>query len=447
MNENNNKRSLLARYLNPRVGLANDLDVEAAATSIKNNIPFRGPNVYILAFAIIIASVGLNVNSIPVIIGAMLVSPLMGPIVGLGLALGTNDLKLFRYALKNLGVMGGISIAASAIYFFLTPLNLENPTELLARTNPTIYDVLIAFFGGLAGILETSRKERGTVISGVAIATALMPPLCTIGYGIAQLNLHYAMGALYLFFINSAFIALAAFLGVKYLGFSQASFADEKQRKRISRTISIILIIIIIPSIFSAISIVRQNNFDRNVAAFVSSAKRMDANLIYEYKVSHESNHSSVELYLTSSELDATTRESLYSLAEEHHLLRGQLAFNTSTLGGLRSDDVVKDLYERSANSLQQRDSLIASLREEINQYRNADKEYPQLASEIRTQYPAISDVSITKGLSMPKQAAQHDQTVVIVKSDAPLSPADMERLESWLKVRMKTEQLKIYNI
>ena len=175
-------------YIKSVVSLGEHIDIDAANANIRSSIAFRGPNVYILACAIIIASVGLNVNSIPVIIGAMLVSPLMGPIFGFGLGLGTNDVDLLRSSLKNFGIMVLISILASTLYFIITPLKLDEPTELLARTNPTIYDVLIALFGGIAGMLETSRKEKGNVLSGVAIATALMPPLCTVGYGIAELN-------------------------------------------------------------------------------------------------------------------------------------------------------------------------------------------------------------------------------------------------------------------
>lgn len=187
-----------AQYLKDRVNLSEDIDHGSASLSIRKNIAFKGHNVFILACAIIIASVGLNVNSIPVIIGAMLISPVMGPIQGFGFGLGIQDNRLVKESMENFLIMVSISIAASALYFILSPLNLENPSELLARTNPSIYDVLIALFGGMAGMLETSRKDRGTVISGVAIATALMPPLCTVGYGLSILNWHYVLGALYL---------------------------------------------------------------------------------------------------------------------------------------------------------------------------------------------------------------------------------------------------------
>ena len=212
------------------VNLNGHIDTEAAEKAIRNNIYFRGPNAWILAIATIIASVGLNVNSIPVVIGAMLISPLMGPIFGLGLGLGVSDMQLMKSSGKNLLVMVTISLTASFAYFLITPLSLSNPTELLARTNPTIYDVLIALFGGFAGILEQSRKEKGTVFSGVAIATALMPPLCTAGFGLANGNLAYFLGALYLFFINCLFIMLATYISVKYFKFRQT---DAKQNESV----------------------------------------------------------------------------------------------------------------------------------------------------------------------------------------------------------------------
>lgn len=434
------------RYLNPKVGLAEYFDVKAAADNIKSNISFKGPNVYILACAIIIASVGLNVNSIPVIIGAMLVSPLMGPIVGMGMALGTNNMRLLRLALRNLGVMVAISIVASTLYFFLTPLALENPTELLARTNPTIYDVLIAFFGGFAGILETSRKERGTVISGVAIATALMPPLCTIGYGIAMLNLHFVAGALYLFFINSVFIATAAFLGVKFLGFEAVRYRDEAQHRKISRTVAIIITIIIIPSIFSAVNIVRQNNFERSVAAFVKSSKVLGNNLVYDTRVLHERTNSTVELFLTCDELDSSTKETLYVLAEEQGIGRGQLVFNTSALGGPQSSKFMSDLYNRSEAMIRDKDKRIDSLEHQLKSMGDFDAISKQLAKEVCLQYPKVQQIAVAQGTDFQdaKGDAHSSAKYVIVKTNEPLSTEEHSKLLEWLKVRVGDEQLKL---
>ena len=227
------------------------IDTDDAAQRIKSAIWFRGPNAWILAFSIIIASVGLNVNSTAVIIGAMLISPLMGPIIGTGLALGTNDVDLLKEAAKNVLVMVLISLGASTLFFLLSPLDLIHPTELEARTSPTIYDVLIALFGGLAGILENSRKERGTTIAGVAIATALMPPLCTAGYGLSCLNMHFFLGAMYLFIINAVFITLATYVMVKYLRFKTVTGIDPALAVKRRNLMSTIIAIVVIPSIIS----------------------------------------------------------------------------------------------------------------------------------------------------------------------------------------------------
>ena len=246
--------------------ISDHIDTDAATRSIRSNVSFRGPNVWILAFSIIIASVGLNVNSTAVIIGAMLISPLMGPIICIGLGLGVNDTKLIRVGLKNLIVMVGISLIASTLYFLLTPLKLANPTELLARTNPTIYDVIIALFGGAAGLLEISRKEKGTVLSGVAIATALMPPLCTAGYGLATGTFKYFFGALMLFIINGVFIIIATYVMSKILGFQEYEFQDQKTAKRTRTLVTLVVILVAVPSILSAVRMIKSNTFQQNAS-------------------------------------------------------------------------------------------------------------------------------------------------------------------------------------
>lgn len=377
-----NERTPLLKHLLRRLSLHGDLDLPAAAVDIRKNIHFRGPNTFILAMAIIIASVGLNVNSIPVIIGAMLISPLMGPILGLGLALGTNDYALMRESLKNLAVMVVISIVASTLYFLLSPLKLENPSELLARTNPTIYDVLIATFSGLAGILETCRKDKGTVIAGVAIATALMPPLCTIGYGIATWHLHYAAGALYLFFINSVFIAFATFAGVKYLGFEQVAELDKEASRRNHRRVFVFIVLMIIPSIFSAVRMIQQNNFDRNVDAFVKECQVLNLNSFYDHRTSHEVRPSTVELFLVE-ELDEAAKESVLAIAERHNIVRSQVVFNGQmAASALRNEEWFEDLRRREEAQMAYKDSVIAAQQREIGQFRERELRYMEIMSQ-----------------------------------------------------------------
>ena len=293
------------------------IDTDAAERSIRNNIEFRGPNAWILAVAIIIASVGLNVNSIPVIIGAMLISPLMGPIFGLGLGLGINDISLMKQAGKNLLVMVSISLVVSFIYFLVTPLSLSNPTELLARTRPTIFDVFIALFGGFAGIFEQCRKEKGTVFAGVAIATALMPPLCTAGFSLATGNFSSFLGAIYLFSINCLFITLATYTLVRYFNFKKAEYVDEKFALKTQRITSVLIVLFLVPSIWSAVILVKQNNFDKHATDFVEAHRSIGNSVIYDYKIEHEDG-SVLKIFMTGETLTESGKSNLYSYAKEY---------------------------------------------------------------------------------------------------------------------------------
>ncbi len=342
-----------------------DVDTESAAQHIKSGIWFRGPNVWILAFAIVLASVGLNVNSTAVIIGAMLVSPLMGPIIGMGLSLGTNDVDLLKSAAKNLLVMVLISLAASTLFFILSPLSLVNPTELEARTSPTIYDVIIAFFGGLAGILENSRKERGTVLSGVAIATALMPPLCTAGYGLAHLNMHFFFGALYLFVINTFFITLATFLLVKYLRFQTVAGFSEQQAIKRRRIISGVLLIILIPSIWSAFRLIESNNFERNVHDFVESNRLVaPSTYIYEYKV----NGHKADISLAGAPLTDSLRNAFLSKAAPYKLKVKDLNLieHSFALSQQDMDTILQEVYNSTNAELEENQALLESMQARI---------------------------------------------------------------------------------
>ena len=344
-----------------------EIDTESAAQRIKSSIWFRGPNAWILAFAIVLASVGLNVNSTAVIIGAMLVSPLMGPIIGAGLAMGTNDVDLLKSAGKNLLVMVIISLLASTLFFILSPLSLVNPTELEARTSPTIYDVLIAFFGGMAGILENSRKERGTVLSGVAIATALMPPLCTAGYGLAHLNMHFFFGALYLFVINSVFIALATYFMVKYLEFPTVSGVSEELASRRRRAISTILVIILVPSIWSAFSLIRSNNFERNVQNFVENNRLVGPRTyIYEYRVQgHQA-----QLSLAGEPLDEDLRSSLYIKAGRYDIKQKDLVLLEHSFGLSQKDmdTIIEEIYDNTSTELEENQALLESMQARLEE-------------------------------------------------------------------------------
>ena len=333
------------------------IDTEAAAERIKSSIWFKGPNAWILVFAIVLASVGLNVNSTAVIIGAMLVSPLMGPIIGTGLALGTNDTDLLKSAVKNLLVMVGISLAASALFFLLSPLSLVNPTELEARTSPTIYDVMIALFGGLAGILENSRKERGTVLSGVAIATALMPPLCTAGYGLAHLNMHFFFGAMYLFVINSVSLALTTYLMVKYLRFRTVTGISEEVALKRRRIMAVVLVIVIVPSLWTAFRLVGNNNFQRNVQSFVDENRLVGRSYIYDYKIEGRT----VNFSFAGEPLTDSLKADFYTRAASYGLKEKSIGITEYELGLSQTemDAIINDVYTRADEERAQNQAML----------------------------------------------------------------------------------------
>lgn len=426
--------------------LSEHIDTDAAQKTIRNNIYFRGPNIWILAFSIVIASVGLNVNSIPVIIGAMLISPLMGPIFGIGLGLGTNDLDLIKESLKNLLVMVLISLLASFIYFVITPLSLSNPTELLARTNPTIYDVLIALFGGLAGIFELCRKEKGTVFSGVAIATALMPPLCTAGFGLASGNLLYFLGALYLFFINCIFITLATYAMVKYMNFNNMEFESSKRQKHVKTIISVVVMVVIIPSIWSAFTMIKENDFNKNVSEFISENKVMNKAYIYDYKVSHHKG-SKVELFVSGEALTPADKVNLVEAAARYGIESGQLMINeTASAEALSESDIVKGIYERTDSEIGRRDMEIKRLESVIQEMQQNDIPYIQITKEITSYYNAVQEVFISKGAQIKAEdMSRTDAVFVVIKTNEPLNEKAKARLTNWIGIRLNFENVVIY--
>ena len=429
------------RYLRSIIHISDEIDYENASASIRKNISFKGTNVFILACAIIIASVGLNVNSIPVIIGAMLVSPVMGPILGFGLGLGTEDNHLVKDSLKNFGVMVGISIIASSLFFMLSPLSLANPSELLARTNPTIYDVLIALFGGLAGIIETSRKDKGTVISGVAIATALMPPLCTVGYGISIWKGHVIFGALYLFLINSIFIALATFAAVKYFRFPIVETTDENHKRLPKHWLVLILIIVIVPSIISAISVIKENNFKTHAEKVVAENKNLGKCFIYDHKATYSRKAPKLELFLAGETLTDEAKARLYKNAEEYGITRSQIVFHddaTSMRQELSEVEIVKGIYEHTDQQIKRLNDSISKLDAALNTYKEMELPVGSVSKELFAQYSNITSLSLSRGSSVnADDQSKTEQIMAFVTSDKPLTEDQKERIERWLKVRL----------
>ncbi|HEU4633766.1 MAG TPA: TIGR00341 family protein, partial [Flavisolibacter sp.] len=407
--------------------------------SIKREVHFKGTNLWTLIFAIFIASIGLNVNSTAVIIGAMLISPLMGPIMGIGLAIGINDFELLQKGIKNLAIAAFISIGTSALYFSITPLHDAN-SELLARTTPSLWDVFIAFFGGLAGIVAGTRREKSNVIPGVAIATALMPPLCTAGFGLAMGNWFFLLGALYLFFINSLFICLASFLIVKHLKFHKKEFATKAKEKRVTRSIFIIVVLTILPSVFLAYRVVERSIFETNAKNFVQKEFHFKQTQVVTRNFKTSGSKKSIELLLIGRELSEGVIDSLKQRMALYGLDSAKLVIHQ----GLDAKKEI-DLAQIKASILEdvfKKEKEEDSLPQPVN---TLQLNVPDLRPEIMVLYPTIQSFSLLPAVIYRTDTARKDTLVLFAgKSSKYFSAADQKQLAAWLKQRIKTDSVKV---
>ncbi|WP_163628723.1 TIGR00341 family protein [Paludibacter sp. 221] len=434
--------------------LSADTDVETTVNSIKKDIDFKGANVWILFFAIIVASIGLNMNSTAVIIGAMLISPLMGPINGIGLSIGINDSDLLKKSIKNLLVMVVISLVASTAYFLISPLS-DAQSELLARTTPTIFDVMIAFFGGAAGIVASSRKEgKFTIIAGVAIATALMPPLCTAGYGLATGQFNYFLGAFYLFFINSFFIALSTFVMVRYMRFPRRKYVDAQREKMVKRTITVFSIIVIVPSVFMAWGMVAETRFNSQAIRYVHDIQQediFDEIEIINVKRNYSSKEKEISLSLVGKTLEQRQIERLQNRLVEYGLNNTKLTIKQTT-GTLDIDaqaNVLSKLLDRKDELLQEKDLIITGLNKELDELTLSGVDHLQLAREIAVEYPNVKRFSISRHSVYTDVATNQLDTIptLFVEWINPKDTIRERKLNDWLKVRLGIDELKIIEI
>lgn len=407
-------------------------DFNIVVANIDSAVAFKGTNLWILIFAIFLASLGLNVNSTAVIIGAMLISPLMGPIIGLGLGVGINDFSLVRKALFNYIFSAIIGLITSTIYFSLTPLN-EAHSEILARISPNIYDVLIAFFGGLAGILAISSKMKGNVIPGVAIATALMPPLCTAGYGIATLQPNFLFGALYLFVINTVFIALATIITVRLLKFPVKHFPDLKSEKRARHLISIVVLITLIPSIYFGYDIVQQTKFSNNANSFIKA----EAVLPNDYLLKENINPKAKSITLIfggkkirSGEID-TLRGKLkkYELEDAHLEIKQGFAYLTQNNNDKETMQISKTLSEQ--------DSMIQLLKAKVDSLQPQKAYIKTILKEATAICPDLTGVSILPFYSEYSKDKGDSLDIIYMEFSRIPGIKIKNQLENWLRVRL----------
>lgn len=430
-------------YLNPMADLESQTDIEE---SIRSGVSFKGSQLLTLIFAIFIASLGLNTNSIPVIIGAMLISPLMGPIIGMGLGIGIRDFALLKRSLKNVSAAIIGSLITSAIYFMISP-QYEGSSQLLARTSPSIYDVLIALFGGAAGILSIAAKNKGQVMPGVAIATSLMPPLCTAGYGLATLQMKFFFGAFYLFFTNMMFIFVASWIGIKLFGFKNVVYQNVAKANKIRAIVYIVVTMMIALSVYLTVIIIQKNIFLDRASKFVENEMVFPNTQVLNSKeyVDDGKRHIDVTLIgealpIDSLKLALINKMDSCGLGGTVLNIKQGFALNHSELS---EDDTETQFYDIMQSELTRQQSTIDSLRSLLAVTRQYSIEGKRIAPEIKVLFPAIQDIALSQMVASSIDSNRLDTVnMIFINAPAGLSQTDRRKLEQYIGVRLNEDNL-----
>lgn len=428
------------------MNIKDDAEVEGTIKGIKDGIEFKGTNVWILICSIIMASIGLNINAVGVIIGAMLIAPLMGPILGVGLSVGTNDFTTLKTSVKAFGVMTGIGLFTSWIYFLISPLDGET-SELLSRTSPTFLDALVALFGGLAGIVAGSRKEKSNVIPGVAIATALMPPLCTAGYGLAMGNFNYFLGAGYLFILNSVLIALATYLGVRYLHFPKVHQVTDAQESKAKKIIALFAFVVLIPSGFILYSVTQESLFNLRAEEFITEVVTYEGSEIITQKLIYEGEKPIIEVFTIGERIPAETIETwekqlpAYGLYAELQIFQSKdEEIDMDKYMDDAKAGIMQDLYKAQSDQLHSKDEKIKFLEKELIKYEQAKIPLDKLDKEIRVNYPTVNKFAYSNAIEYTTNSTDTITTFMVNWKGQP----QPYKLSSWLEVRLEVDTVRI---
>ncbi len=434
---------ILKKYFNVNDDKENENDIIAG---ISQGVSFRGANLWVLIFAIFIASLGLNVNSTAVIIGAMLISPLMGPIVGMGLAIGINDSILLKKSIHNYLIATLISVLTATIYFVLSPLD-EAQSELLARTSPTLYDVMIALFGGAAGILALSTKGKGNVLPGVAIATALMPPLCTAGYGLAMGNIYYFLGAFYLFFINTVFIALSTYLGVHMMGFSKKTYIDKNKNKSMQRYIAIIVVMTMVPACFMTFNIIRESITKSHINKFVKDILDTKGTRIISYETNKDS--MTLKVVAVGKEISSAELKNAEKMMDKYNISN----YHLQIIQGISPDSLLMYSKKIAANNTQenyiqltqQQQKQLNDMQQSLDKYRSYEKLTNNIAAETKILFPEIKYISLawsTRIGTDSMDSHQYLQATIWMPRKLDTKNLQTKKIKEWLSNRTRTDSI-----
>lgn len=424
---------------------ADQAEYDEISERIESGVVLRGTNMCILILAIFIASVGLNMNSTAVIIGAMLVSPLMGPIMGIGFSIAIYDTNLLKRSATILLFEVIVALATSTVYFTLTPITTAS-AELLARTSPTAWDVIIAVCGGLAGMIGTTRKEKSNILPGVAIATALMPPLCTAGYGLAMQNLRYFAGAMYLFCINGVFIAISTMLITVFLRLPSKNTANEETKKQITKRVILVAVVAIVPSVFLGADIVRDSVFESNVNSFVEREFRFDNTQVVKYNVDDEKKELKVAVIGTT--LNADTIADLNKSMKDYHIESLTLRIQqTEVKAGITTDELeayvkneTSQLSAENEEDYQELQSQLIAARSELSEYKEKEVDIPPLQEELIVLYPSITKLQLGY-----LNSEETEQMTVILEVKKELRDEEIQKIGNWMATRLKMENVVVY--
>ncbi len=433
----------LKSYFNVVDDLEPQLDAEQ---SIRSGVSFKGSQLIVLIFAIFIASLGLNTNSIPVIIGAMLISPLMGPIIGMGLAIGIQDFDLLKRGTKNiLAAMLG-SIIASAIYFLISP-QYEGASQLLARTSPSIYDVFVALFGGAAGILSIACKNKGQVMPGVAIATSLMPPLCTAGYGLATWQMNFFLGALYLFFTNMLFIFAATWIGVKVMRYKKMVYNNEKRTVRIQRIVYVIVGIAIAISVYLTVNMIRKTMFVNNASKFVETEMVFPNTQVLNHSEYIENgkryiNVTLIGAALPKDSLQLAMMNKLDSVGLGGTILNIKQGFSL-TSKQIDDEKNFDQFYKLMQAEIANRENEIDSLKSIVSLHKQFSDESVRVSPEINVLFPSIKDIALSHMVAAQVGGTATDTvSMLFVNAPAGLNSQERKKLTEYMEVRLKRKNI-----
>lgn len=428
----------LKSYFNVKNDLEPQSDIEA---SIRSGVSFKGSQLLTLIFAIFIASLGLNTNSIPVIIGAMLISPLMGPIIGMGLGIAVQDFNLVRRSLKNVSAAVIGSLLTSALYFLISP-QYEGSSQLLARTSPSIYDVFVALFGGAAGILSIAAKNKGQVLPGVAIATSLMPPLCTAGYGIATMQMHFFLGALYLFFTNMIFIFFATWIGIKLMGFKHVVYQNERRARKMQAVAWIVVAATIGVSVYLTVVMISRNIFLENASKFVENDMVFPNTQVLSHNEYVKNGKKFIDVTLIGEALPKDSLQlammnKLDSVGLGGTVLNIKQGFSL-TKGEIDESANADKFYQMMQSEVARRQVEIDSLRAVLALHQQFSDESVKVSPEVKVLFPTVKDIALSQMVASSVGSVSSDTVnMIFIHAPAGITASDRAKLVNYMEVRL----------